>query len=211
MLFKLGDTEHARQCAETARTLVQRYERPWDIEVACREKEGDLESAVRLLDEKAKLFSRYPDIATQTREKQARMLRELGRDDEAARVLETQVRRVDDDRDDLASRLVLKQIDRYVSEGDAESARRELEDLLEDQIEEGQKLVGLIDKYLQITHKTGQTHEAARFLNRFIQRCVRRYGRERNNRQLFLKRLVRAYENDNDEKRAERTRKDMEH
>jgi len=50
--------------------------------------QGRPEMAVKLLEEKAKLFSRYPDIATRTRERQAGLLRQMGREAEAARILE---------------------------------------------------------------------------------------------------------------------------
>jgi len=118
------------------------------------------------------------------------------------------LKRVDDERGDLAIDLVFKQVEEHIERGDTAGARRKLEDLLKDQNQEGQKLLPIIDKYLDITARTGQANEAARFLKRFIGNCVRQ-GSGANDKRNFLRFLLRAYENDGDERSAERIRRDL--
>ena len=208
ILLAHGEYDHARACAQTSRGLAKRYELPWDVEADVSVQQGKPEMAVKLLEEKARFFSRYPDIATRTRQRQAGLLREMGREAEAARILERQLKRVDDERGDLAIDLVFKQVKEYIERGDTAGARRKLEDLLKDQKDEGQKLLPIIDRYLDITARTGQANEAARFLKRFIGNCVRQAKAAKDKRN-FLKFLLRAYENDGDEPRAARIRRDL--
>jgi hypothetical protein len=209
ILSEHGEYDHALTCAQTARGLAKGYELPWNVEIDVFLKQGKPEMAVSLLDEKAKFFSRYPDITTAAREQQAGLLREMGREAEADRILNRHLQQVDDDRDDLANDFIFKRVEELIKRGDAAGARDKLEEHLEDQQNEGQKLFPIIDKYLDITARTDQANEAARFLKSLIRDCVRR-SRDGKEKRSFLKFLLRAYENNGDERSAERIRRDLE-
>ncbi|MBL7077683.1 MAG: transglutaminase family protein [Kiritimatiellae bacterium] len=209
VLLEHGDFKAAQECAQAARARAPRYEEPWEIEIASYQKQGALDALLRVLEEKAKRFSKYPDIATRARTRQAEVLRRLGRGDESAKLLARQARRVGEDRDDLAAQILRQQVVQLEDGGDTKGARKEMEDLLEEQIGEGQKLLPLIGRYLTLTARTDQTHEAARFMKRFIRDCLQRYGSSEKNQQLFLSYLLRAHENDGDDSAARKVQRDL--
>lgn len=210
VLLESGQHASARECAGVARKLARRYELPWDIEAAALEHEGEIQAAAALLGEKAGFFSRYPDIATRAREKQAALLKRTGQDEKAEQVLRRQLRRVRSDRGDLAQQILLKKAEDALRAGDGSAARRSMEKLLEDQINEGQKLLPLMERYLQITSEGGQSHEAARFMKRYVRQLLAVYGGSAETRRTFLVFLLKAYENAGDESGVRSTRRDLE-
>lgn len=208
VLLEAKEHEQAIACAHRARELAKRYEAPWDIEISAWEQEGKLETAVSALDDKASFFSRYPDIVMKTREKQAQLLRQMGRKDEADRLLDKLSRRIDEDRDDLARQIAKRQINEYMADGDAEGARRKMEKLLESQINERQKVAPMINEYLDLTRETGQTREAARFLDGYVKQILQlRLSTEE--KRMFLSFLLHACRNDKDEKGVRDAERDL--
>ena len=83
------------------------------------------------------------------------------------------------------------------------SARRELEGLLRDAYRDGKTVVPTVRTYLELTHKYGQAREAARFLNRYLDRIARKYPSE--DRVVFLRLKVTAFENAGEDDKADRT------
>jgi hypothetical protein len=74
---------------------------------------------------------------------------------------------------------------------------------------EGQKVLPLLEAYLELTRETQQTSEAAKFMKRYAEAMQRRYANDPRTRTVFLQFLVRAYENAGDLNNAERTRKKL--
>ncbi|MBM4143419.1 MAG: transglutaminase family protein [Lentisphaerae bacterium] len=205
-----GENEAARACAGEARLLARRYERPWDIEAAALERQKRLEEAVTLLDEKARFFANYPDMAIATRRRQAELLEKLGRSDDAAALLNREARRMRGERDDLAQDLVAQQADASLQAGDPETARKTMEKLLRDRIGEGQKVVGLIEQYLEMTLKSRQTAAAAEFMEGYTRQLINRYARSEDTRRIALQLLLRAYRNAGDERGIRKTEREIE-
>lgn len=213
ILLENGEYQHARQCTRKARDprlAAKYYELPWDIEIASWRKQGNLEAAVQLLEKKAKMFSRYPDIATRTREEQSRLLHQMGRKDEAKRLLARQTKRVARDRDDLAQRLISRQVDDSLSDGDIVKARRRMEKLLKDQRKEGNKVIPMLHKYLELTLETGQTHEASRFIKVYVNQLMNENRASAKNQRIYLGWLLRAYRNDKNTSGIRRTKRRLE-
>ena len=73
---------------------------------------------------------------------------------------------VDDDRDDLKRSFESGRINRIVATGDMKKARKEMEQLLDDQKDGGNKAFPLICEYIKLTKKSGQTREAAKLMQR---------------------------------------------
>jgi len=196
----------AVEAASAARRLVKKYERPWLIELMALKAIPKLDRAALLLDQKAKVFSKYHDIRTNAREEQAELLEKLGRNAEAERILDALVRRVGRDRHDLAESITMKRVEKAVAAGQGKKARSLLEDLLEGQADGGEKVLPLLRNYLGTTKQIGQTKEAARFLSSYVKR-IRTSGVK--DMRPFLQIQLQAHENDNDTKGAARVQRDI--
>ena len=208
-LMDRQEYEAAAACAGSARKLTRKYAAAWDMEVECLERMGKPEEAVDVLALKAQCFKKYPDIATQARERQAALLRASGQDKQADRIMREQVRRVEGDRDDLATGIIMKQIDTAKGRGNPKTARRAMEKLLADQIKEGNKLRPLIRKYLKLTQDLQQTHEAARFMRGYTRELLQAYGGSTDNKKIFLSYLLQAYTNDHDKNAIRKTQREI--
>ncbi len=209
ILMDHGEYAAARSCTKEARRLSKKYELPWDIEIETWLREGNKNKAIITLEAKAKAFSKYPDISTAARKKEAKLLTELGRTIESEKVLRRQAKRVMQDRDDLGREIVANSIKNAIETGDVRKARKDMENLLTEQKEEGSKIFPLIQVYLNLTKKTGQPHEAAKFMRRYTRELIRTYGETANNKQIIYAILLQAYENDNDERGATKVKKDI--
>ena len=91
---------------------------------------------------------------------------------------------------------------------DPEEARRDLEDLLRDAYKDGKTVVPTVRTYLELTNKHGQAREAARFLNRYLDRVARKYPSE--DRVVFLRLKVTAFENAGQDDKVARTERRIE-
>jgi hypothetical protein len=210
VLWKLGYLAAARQSAERSLERSPLYEVPWFVQEEMLREAKDWRGVADLLARQATAYRRYPDIVARLNTRQAAALRQLGDDEAAERLLKRNVRNLDNDRDDLTRSLVSEQVRVAYEKGDYAGARVQMENLLKDQKQEGQKLASLLDDYLKLTRETKQTAEAVRFLKRYIASLENLYGDSEKNRTIFLNVMLQAYENDGNTKEAERVRKKLE-
>ena len=210
ILLAAGDAPNAIACARQARGAVPIYVRPWDIEAAALLRQGDTAGCLALWDRQAAAFSRFPDVETSVRERQAALLRQLGRGDEASKLLADQARRVGTRREDLARGVVSREAERAATGGDAAAARAQLEELLRSQRREGAKILPLLRQYIETARQSGETKEAARFVESYIARLRRDLGESPLNEPIYRELLLRAYENAGDERKLEALRRDIE-
>ena len=209
VLLDLGMTDQARNFADLSLEQVRAYVLPWRIHEEILRGQKRSEDLLKLWDAEANAFRKYPDMVASLRQKQAGLLRSLGRDADATKLLERQEDRLDPDRDDLARRLASDQVRQAYDGGNYALARSKLEDLLNEQQAEGQKVLPLLDVYLDLTRETEQTTEAAKFMKRYTDGMQRRSVDDPRTRGVFLELLIRAYENAGDLSNAERTRKKL--
>lgn len=210
VLRELGYLAAARQTAERSLQLSPLFEAPWLVEEKMLEDAKDWRGLVALLGRKADTFRKYPDYVARINSRRAEVLRTLGDEAGAERLMARNVREVDKDRDDLARSLVSEQVRAAYEKGDYVTARERMEDLLKDQKDEGQKLMEMLESYLKLTQETKQTDAAARFLKRYIDALERRYGGSERNRVILLGVLLKAYENNGDKDEAARLRRRIE-
>ncbi len=206
----LGYHAAAGQCADLSLGLTRIYPVPWRVKLQIAQDHGDAEDVLEVLEHKAQAFRRYDDIVTAVRQQQAHVLRTLGRDRQADRLLDRNRAQVEsEDRDDLARMLLHEQVRQAYRNGDHKGARREFEDLLKKQRDEGRKTVATIQAYLSLTKATDQTEEAARFLRRHLQTMMARQRGDVQAEAEFLALLLQAYKNNNDERNVRRTREKL--
>lgn len=210
ILLAAGDAPNAIRCAGQARGEVPLYVRPWEIEAAALLRVGDTNGCLELWNRQAEVFGRFPDVQTAVRERQAALLRQLGREDEAARLLASHARRVGSRRDDLARGVVAREAQRSAVAGEAAAAREQLEKMLREQRKEGAKVLPLLKQYIEIAHQSGEAQEAARFVENYIARLRREYGDSPQNEMIFRELLRQAYENAGDQRKLEALRRDAE-
>jgi hypothetical protein len=209
VLWKLGYLAGARQTAERSLALSPLYELPWIVQEEMLKEAKDWRGLAELLARQATAFRRYPDFLTRINTRQADALRQLGDGDAAERLLKRNVRTLNDNRDDLARSLVSEQVRVAYDKGDYAEARLQMEGLLKDQKQEGQKLASLLDAYLKLTLDTQQTAAAVRFLKRYLDSLESLYGDSQKDRALFLNVMLQALENDGDTKGVARLRKKL--
>jgi hypothetical protein len=207
VLHGLGYRQAAQQAARRSLRISPLYERSWRLLETLKQEDKDLRGLVQLYETEAGAFRKYPDYQAAIRRKQAAVLRRLGDEQAAERLLRRQKAHIERKRDDLARELASDRVKAAYERGDYSGARKCFENLLKKQKDEGQKVISLLDGYLDLTRKTRQTAAAARFLKRYIAGLEQRYGNVPKNRRLFLNLLLRAYENDGDKRNADRIRK----
>jgi len=167
-----SDPENALRCARLAREKVKRYLRPWTIEQQLLTDRKDYGALVELFADKKDAFRKYPDIITQTAKEIEAVLRKGGRNDEADELMRRLSANVDDDRDDLQRSFESDRINRIIASGDMKKARKEMEELLDEQKDGGNKVFPLIREYIELTQKSGQVHEAAKFMEGYIEDLI---------------------------------------
>lgn len=203
--MRLDCAEAAYAFARKANQLTPLYDAPWGIMQAVLERKGDDRETLRFLARKALVFQNFPDYLVAVRTSQAALLRRMGRDAEAERLLNSLENKLDAGRGDLSGELSLERIDQMLESGDQAGARKKLEELMMDQRSEGVKVMALIPAYLQLTSETGQQKEGLQFMKRYIDRV--RIGKEHE--PILQRYLLQAYENAGDERGAERLRRQM--
>jgi len=200
------DPEKAIRCARRARGLSKRLSRAWEIEqqlLAEQEEYGDL---IELFAQKKDAFRKYPDILVESAMSIAEVLRKAGKGEEADRLMRSVAGAVKDERDDLLQSFESQRIDQIIASGDMKKARREMEQMLDEQREQGNKAIGLIPGYIKLTHESGQTRQAARFLEDYIEFLLQRYDLPPAYQEGVLSMLLTAYENDGDAREAAKVR-----
>lgn len=192
-----SDPDNALRCARLARNEVKRHLRPWDIEQKVLADRGDYDGLLDLFEEKGDAFRKYPDILVSSAKEIEAIFKAAGRTEEITKLMRSLNSDMDDDRDDLVRSVETERIDRLVEAGELKKARREMERLLEDQKDGGNKAVGLIKEYLALTKKTKQTHEAVKFLEDYIDDLMD-YIEIKGYQKSLLQLLYIAYTNDGD-------------
>lgn len=196
-----SDKKNALRCAREARRLVQNYLRAWSIETDLLLESGDFRGVMALFAEQRAVFKDHPDILVDASERIEKSLRASGRDEEAEEIQRSLVRNMDEGRDDLCRSFGQDKIKAFIAEGKVKQARRAMEKLLEDQVEEGFKVFPLIQNYLRITQETGQDKAAARFLEEYVEELEQRISFYSDDQKRLLEYLAQAYENNGDDKR----------
>lgn len=209
-VLKGRDPESALKCAREARELEKRSMRAWDIEQRILVQQEDYDGLVELYYDKKDAFRKYPDILVGTARSIAEVLRKGGRNDEADDLLKNVAGAVDDDRDDLARSFENQRINEIIKSGDTKKARKELEQMLDDQKDQGNKIFGLIRQYIRLTKDSGQTREAVKFLEDYIEDLIEEYGFPPRYEQSLLELLLTVYQSDGDTREAEELKKRIE-
>jgi len=166
----------------------------------CSHAEQDCRKLLKLFDDLQDVFEEYPDVIVDSAEKIGEVLKEAGMQDEADRMQRHIARQVDDDRDDLARFLGMDEIEALVKEGRVKRARRKMEDLPEEHIEDGRKTFSMIRWYLKSTRNTDQSEAAAKFLEEYIEEIMDSFYFSPAYRKYCLEFLLTAYEQADDEK-----------
>jgi hypothetical protein len=205
-----SDPENALRCARLARQRVKRHLRPWMIEQQLLTDRKDYDALVELFADKKDVFRKYPDILTQTAKEIEAVLRKGSRNDAADRLIRSLSASVDDDRDDLKRLFELERINRIIASGDMKKARREMEQLLDDQKDGGNKVFPLIREYIELTKKSGQTREAAKFMEGYIEDLIDENSFSPGYEQNLLRLLHAVYTNDGDTREAAKVAKQIE-
>lgn len=211
VLAALGYPTAARQAAERSVTEAPLYEFGWQVLETLLAKEKANQELVDLLERKAITFRRHDEFVALIRQRQAEVLRAMGQNERADRLIDRKARSMGrGDRDDLARFLSNEQIKNAYEKGDFAGALKRFENLLRDQRQEGHKVFGLMEEYLALAAATDQNAEAAKFLGRFVNTLRGLYARSNDNERLFLNILAKAYEQAGDERNLARTRKQLE-
>ncbi len=198
----IRDPDNVLRCINQARKIDPQNLRAWQIEIDALMATRDCRGLLDLFEELRDAFEEHPDILIAAAEKIGAVLAGEGLQDDADRLRRQMARRVDDDRDDLVRFLGMDEIDALVKDGEIKKARRKMEDLLEEHIEDGTKTFSLIRRYLEMTRGTGQSKAAARFLEEYIDDMLDSFYLSPAFRKFCLEFLLQAYEQAGDEKGA---------
>ncbi|MDX9980762.1 MAG: hypothetical protein RBU25_12125 [Lentisphaeria bacterium] len=210
VLAALGYPSAARQAADRSVTEAPLYEFGWQVLETLLAKEQANQELVDLLERKANTFRRHDEFVAVIHHRQAEVLRAMGENERADRLIDRKARSMGrSDRDDLARFLSNEQIKIAYEKGDYAGALKRFEDLLRDQRHEGHKVFNLMEEYLALAAATDQNAEAAKFLGRFVNTLRGLYARSNDNERLFLNILAKAYEQAGDERNLARTRKQL--
>jgi hypothetical protein len=201
------DPRNALRCAQKARWLAPGYIRPWEIETEALIAQKDYSDLLELVDEQKRVFSQYPDLVVAAVNRVEPVLAAAGREEEARRLRRSLSREVDEGRDDLQRFLGQEEIDRLVGSGDIRNARRRMEELLQEHIADGAKVIGLIDHYTDVTKETKEAKPAARFLEEYARKFEQQNGSQF--KLVLLKCLLTAYTNADDEKGVQLTERQI--
>ncbi|OPZ27332.1 MAG: hypothetical protein BWZ02_01690 [Lentisphaerae bacterium ADurb.BinA184] len=207
LFLAVDQGDAAARFAVQAARAAPLLDRAWQIQEHVLRARNQLEACLQMLERKADAFRRHPDFLVEIRRSQAELLARLGRTEQAAALLRSVERKVDRERGDLAGELSVERVNALLAQGRTREARVQLENALMDQREEGVKVLPLLEAYLEMTRQTRQTREAAEFTKRYIGRVRLPRGSLVGDLRVYL---LRAYENDGDEKAAERLRRQME-
>jgi hypothetical protein len=196
------DPTSALKCAREARNLVRRYLRAWDLERTILTRQNDYDGLMEQYAEQKDVFRKYPYILAESAEEIGKTMLKAGRMEEAGQVMQKLAGVVGEGEDDLTYSLELQKIEQIIDSGNLKKARREMEQLLEHPEYRGHKSFGLIRRYVELTNKSGQTSQAVRFLEDYIEALVHSFEFPPSYEARLWALLLRACENDGDLKKA---------
>ena len=196
----INDPDNVGDCLEQARKIDPLNLQAWQIEMDLLIADKNSRDLLHLFDELRDAFKDYPDVVVDAAEQIGTVLVEAGMQDEAASLIRQTARNVDDGRDDLARFVGMDEIEALVKEGRIKRARRKMEDLLEEHIEDGRKTFSMIRWYLKTTKNTDQSKAVAKFLEEYIEEMMDSFYFSPAYRKYCLEFLLTAYEQADDEK-----------
>jgi hypothetical protein len=204
------DPASALQCARRAREISKRGIRSWEMEQELLAEQKDYDGLIKLFSNKKDAFRKYPDVLVKSAKQIETILRDAGRATDADKLVRSASGAVDDDRDDITRSLEDQRIRSIMASGDMKKARREMEQMLDDQKDQGNKVFDLIREYIELTKKSGQTREAVKFLEDYIEDLIKMFDFPPRYEEGLLGFLLNALENAGETKDAAKLRKRIE-
>ena len=168
-VLRARDASVALQCARTSRKLFPRDLRPWNTELMLLTEAKDFDGMITLFHDQKDVFRRYPDILADMASRIQQVLESEGRTADAEKLAKSLSGAVDDDRDDIGRSMEISRIMQLFESGENKTALREFEQLLEDQMEQGSKVLPLLTYYLEMAKKNGLENDAVDFLEDYVE------------------------------------------
>lgn len=167
LLYEEDSAEGALEAARQARAADPLCEAAWETECDLLADAEHFDEATGLMNEKAGQFKFFPDVVAQSRQRQADLLARSGNAEEAEKMLRREVARVATKRTDLQQKLVVAQADRLLAQGKGLEGLAVIEQILDEQREEGFKVVSLIVEYRKFADRAGLKRNADSFLKTY--------------------------------------------
>lgn len=159
----------------------------WELKEAYIRRTGDDDDLLRMFDRRLETFRRYHDHLCDVMLRKAEVLQESGREKEAQELLANAQRRFARQRFDLAEKVFTQRLKLYQKSDDTSAEMKLLEEYLEDNDEQGSKLLPYVKKYIDVAQNAGQSKACVRFLKRFVRRVDTDAATRQKFRQLQLK------------------------
>lgn len=194
--------QEALRCARRARQLSKRMLPPWRIERQLLIKQKDYQGLLELFDAQKDVFRKYPDILVRSAQRTEKVLREAGKSEMADLLGRSLASAVKDERDDIGRTLECERIRELAAGGEFKKARRELEQMLDDQKEHGNKVIVLIRQYAGLIRESGQVHAGVKFLEDYVDELTRNYHFSKPYETRLLTLLAELFEEDGNERSA---------
>ncbi|MBN2685608.1 MAG: hypothetical protein JXR40_10040 [Pontiellaceae bacterium] len=162
----------ARRCAREARRAFPKNLDAWNLEIDLLIEDRDASGMLSLFKEFKDVFRQYPDMLTDAASKINSALVEAGRNKEAETLFKMLSGVIDSDRDDIEREMEMMRIAQIVESGDTKNALREFEQLLEDQMEAGSKVLPLLGTYFEFVVSSGLIEDGVDFLEEYVEDIV---------------------------------------
>ena len=162
--------EHTKLFLDKALRRVEIYRTAWDLLEKYHKRNNDIKGLLEVLDERKKKFSRYPGQRCDIALRKARIMRENGELKGAYDFLEDVQRFLARRRYDLANRIFMTRMEILEKHGKKEKKMEIFEEYLQDNADQGAKLLDLAERYVEFVSKINQTKEGARFMDNFVSR-----------------------------------------
>lgn len=159
----------------------------WELKEAYIRRTGDDGDLIRMFDRRIETFRRYPDHLCAVMLRKAEALQESGRENDAYKLLGNAQRRFARQRFDLAEKIFTQRLKLYQKTDNTTAEMALLEEYLEDNDDQGSKLLPYVEKYIEVAQNAGQGKDCARFLKRFVRRVDTDDATMQEFRQLQLK------------------------
>ncbi|MCM8529880.1 MAG: hypothetical protein NE330_01860 [Lentisphaeraceae bacterium] len=198
----LGTNELSMKLTISAIKLAPLDENAWDYYIELIKAQDNNANLLKALESKIKAFKKFPDIYTKTLILKANLLKEMGNESEAAKLLKS-AQKDNTYRDDLTRDIATMRVDELVQQRKFTDARKLMEKLIKDQKNERAKTLTFIERYLEITAQSGQTKEAERFVPKYLKSIYKSLATASKNQALKL--MVEAYRNNDNQKMVDKT------
>lgn len=162
----------AQRCAREARRAFPKNLDAWSLEIGLLIDDRDASGMLSLFKEFKDVFRQYPDVLTDAASKINQALVALGRDKEADALFKMLSGVIGSDRDDIEREMEMMRILQIVESGDSKTALREFEQLLEDQVEKGSKVLPLLSTYLEFVISSGLIEDGTDFMEDYVEEII---------------------------------------